>query len=97
RRLLLGDHLEQRGLAGAVSADHSDDTAGRQLEGEIVDQETIAIAFAERLEIDHVGTEPLGDGDNDLRGLGLLLARLLEQLFVALVARLRLRLTRLRR
>src|SRR3954469_19203316 len=35
RRLLLGDHPEQRGLAGAVRADHADDTARRQLKGEI--------------------------------------------------------------
>src|ERR1700736_6174462 len=34
RRLLLGDHPEQRGLAGAVGADHPDNAARRQLEGE---------------------------------------------------------------
>src|SRR5215475_9805295 len=30
--LLSGDHAEQRGLAGAVRANHPDDAAGRQLE-----------------------------------------------------------------
>src|SRR3954471_16870454 len=37
RLLLPGDHPEQRGLAGAVGADHADDAARRQLEGEILD------------------------------------------------------------
>src|SRR3984957_8507966 len=30
-----GDHAEQRGLAGAIRPDNADDTARRQLEGEI--------------------------------------------------------------
>jgi hypothetical protein len=88
---------EQRGLAGAVGADHADDAAGRQLEGEVVDQEFVAEAFCQALEIDHVLTEPLGDRNRDLRGLGLLLAGLLQQFFVALVARLGFGLARLRR
>src|SRR6202011_2985108 len=37
RLVLPGDHAEQRGLAGAVGADHADNAAGRQLEGEVVD------------------------------------------------------------
>src|SRR5262249_42334456 len=94
---LLGDHAEQRGLAGAVGADHADDAARRQLEGEIVDQLAIAIALAEALEVDDVLAEPLGDGNDDLRGLGLLLARLLQQFLIALVARLGFGLTGLRR
>ena len=36
--VLADDHAEQRGLAGAVRADHADDAAARQLEGETVDQ-----------------------------------------------------------
>ncbi len=69
RRLLLGDHPEQRGLAGAVRPDHADNAARRQLEGEVVDQGAVAKAFAESLEVDHVGPEPLGHGNRDLRGL----------------------------
>src|SRR4051794_6519204 len=88
RLLLTGDHAEQRGLAGAVRTDHPDDAAGRQLEGEIVDQEPVAKALVEAFEIDDVLAEALGDGDDDLRGLALLLARLLEQVLVAMVARL---------
>jgi len=97
RRLLLGDHPEQRGLAGAVRPNHADDAAGRQLEGEIIDQFAIAEAFAEAFEVDHVLAQPLGDGDDDLRGLGLLLAGLLQQLFIALIARLGLGLAGFRR
>ncbi len=83
-----GDHAEQRGLAGAVRPDDADDAARRQLEGEIVDQEVVAESLVEMLEIDHVLAEPLGDRDDDLGGLGLLLAGLAQQLFVALVTRL---------
>jgi len=96
-RFLLGDHPEQRGLAGAVGADHADDAARRQLEGEIVDQFTIAIAFAETFEVDNVLAETLGHGNRDLRRRGLLLARLLQQILIALVAGLGLGLPRLGR
>ena len=44
--LLAGDHAEQRGLAGAVRADDADDAAGRQLEGQVVDQQLVAEALA---------------------------------------------------
>ena len=88
RLLLPGDHAEQRRLAGAVRTDDADDAAGRQLEGQIVDQEIVAEAFSQVLEIDDVLPEPLGDRNDDLRGLRLLLAGLLQQLLVALVARL---------
>src|SRR5258706_13072816 len=40
--LLTGDHAKKRGLAGAVRTDDADDTARRQLEGEIVDQQIVA-------------------------------------------------------
>src|ERR1043166_7698492 len=39
RLLLIRDHAKQRGLAGAVRADHADDAAGRQLEGGGADQQ----------------------------------------------------------
>ena len=97
RLFLLGDHAEQRGLAGAVRADDADNAAGRQLEGEVVDQEIVAIAFLQRFEIDDILAEPLGDRDDDLRGLRLLLAGLLHQILIALIARLRLGLPRLGR
>src|SRR5579863_3647574 len=49
------------------------------------------------LEVDDVLPEPLGDRDDDLRGLRLLLAGLLQQILVALVARLGFCLPRARR
>src|SRR5205085_246276 len=88
---------EQRGLAGAVGADHADDAAWRQFKGEIVDQLTVAVTFAEAFEVDNVLAETLGHGNRDLRGRGLLLARLLQQFIVALIARLGFGLPRLRR
>src|SRR6202035_3402988 len=83
RFLLPGDHPEQRGLAGAVGTDHADDAAGRQLEGEIVDQKPVAKPFGQAFEVDHVLAQALSDWNGDLRGLGLLLAGLLQQLLVA--------------
>ena len=53
--------------------------------------------FVRTLEIDDVLAETLGDRDDDLRGLRLFLAGFLEQILVALVARLGLGLPRARR
>src|SRR5208282_3804738 len=94
---LPGDHAEQRGLAGAVRPDDADDAARRQFEGQVVDQKIVAKAFAQVLEVDHVLPEPLGDRNDDLRGLRLLLAGLFQQFLVALVTRLGFRLPRARR
>src|SRR5258705_1534474 len=55
--LLSGDHAEKRGLAGAVRTDDADDTARRQLEGEIVDQQVVAKSLRKLVEIDHVLAE----------------------------------------
>src|SRR6202051_346549 len=55
RLVLPRDHPEQRGLAGAVGTDHADDAARRQLEGEVVDQQIVAISLGQALEVDHVG------------------------------------------
>ena len=59
----------KRGLAGAVRTDDADDAAGRQLEGEVVDQQVVAEALGQALEVDDVLAEPLGDRNDDLRGL----------------------------
>ena len=95
--VLPGDHPEQRGLAGAVGANHPDNATRRQLEGEVIDQQAVAEPLGQPLEIDHVLAKPLGDGNRDLRGLGLFFARLLQQVFVTLVARLGFGLAGLRR
>ena len=46
--LLPGDHAEQRRLAGAVGADDADDAAARQVEGQILDQQVVAVGLAQR-------------------------------------------------
>ena len=42
-------HAEQRGLARAVRPDDADDAAGWQLEFQIVDQQTVAIALRQAI------------------------------------------------
>src|SRR5262249_50718921 len=91
---LVDDHAKQRRLAGTVRPDHADDAARRQAEGEIVDQQVVAIALAQCLEVDHGLPQPLHDRNDDLRALRRLVRRLLHEIFVALVPRLRLRLPR---
>src|SRR5580704_8985150 len=97
RLLLAGDHAKQRGLVCAVGTDHPDNATGRQLEGEIVDQQIVAESLGEVLEVDDVLAESLRHRDDDLRRLCLLLGGLLYELFVGTIARLRLRLPRLGR
>src|SRR6516162_7368069 len=94
RLVLRRDHAKQRRLARPVRADHADDPARRQFEGQIVDQQIAAEALCQILEVDHVLAETLGDRDDDLRGLGLFLAGFLEQFLVAFVTRLGLGLPR---
>jgi len=90
--VLAGDHAEQCGLAGAVGSDDADNAAGRQPEGQIVDQEIVAEALLEVIEIDHVVAEAFGHRNRDLRGdVGLGIGDL-EQLVIALIARLGFRL-----
>src|SRR5208337_3842204 len=93
RLLVAGDHAEERGLAGAVRTDDADDAARRQLERQLVDQQPLAVALRQVLEVDDVLPEPLGHGNDDLRGRRRLLVALLDELVIGLDARLRLRLT----
>ena len=65
--LLADDHAEQRRLARAVRADHADDAARRQLEGEIVDQQHVAEALAETLGLDYHVAETRARRNGDLR------------------------------
>src|SRR3546814_2657868 len=52
RLLLPGDHLEQRRLAGAVGADDADDRARRRDEAQVVDQQAVAEALGDVVELD---------------------------------------------
>src|SRR6266568_1603539 len=95
--LLAGDHAEQRGLSGAVGADHPDDAARRQFEAQILDQQIVAIALGEPVGVDDVGAEPLRDRNDDLGGLRALVGALGDELLVGAIARLGFRLPRARR
>src|SRR5262249_57516543 len=74
---------------GGGRGDEGEDGGGGEFEGEVVDQEVVAEALLEAVEIDDVLAQPLRHRDDDLRGLGGLFRRLLHQLLVALIARLR--------
>src|SRR3990170_2580982 len=95
RRLLADDHAEERGLAGAVRADHADDAAWRQLEGEIVDEEAVAEAFADILRLDDHIAEARSRRNGDLRLAVGVAAGLRHQLVIGLDTRLGLCLARL--
>src|SRR5262249_15976003 len=96
RFFLPDDHAEQRRFAGAVRADHADDAAGPNPEGDIVDQDVGASAFFGAREADEVLPEPLRHRNDDLRALSGLLRGLLHQVLVALIACLGLGLPRAR-
>src|SRR4029077_8324556 len=72
-------HAEQRRLARAVGADHTDDAAGRQPETEILDQQMVAEALADALRLDDEIAETRAGRQHDLRRLGRLLAALRDQ------------------
>ena len=97
RLLLARDHPEQRGLAGAVRADHADDAAGRQREDEIVDQQLIAVGLAHAARFDDHVAQPRARRNVDLDLLDLLRRVLVEQLLVGVEPRLALGLPRARR
>src|SRR4030095_759882 len=94
RLLLARDHAEQRGLAGAVRADHADDAARRQREREVVDQEPIAVAPAQPLGLHHQAAEAGAGRDRDLDRLRQALLFFGAQRLERLDARLALGLTR---
>src|SRR5205085_9140529 len=61
-----GDDLEQGRFAGAVRADHADDAARRQGEGQIVEQQFVTIGFRDILDLDNLAPDALGHLDDDL-------------------------------
>ena len=77
-RLLPGQHLEQRRLAGAVRTDDADDPGAGECERQILDQQAVAEPLAEVVDLDHRVTQSTTDGNGDLQtvrpalgGLGL--------------------------
>jgi hypothetical protein len=89
---LADDHAEQRGLAGAVRADHADNSSWRQLEGEIVDKKPLAEALLQMLGVDDDIAEPRPRWDGDLRLAATVLPGLRQKLFIGADAGLGLRL-----
>ena len=87
---LAGDHPQQRGLAGAVRADHADDPATGQVEAEVVDQHTVAVGLAELVRLHDDVAQPGAGGDVDLDLVELDVAVLGEQRLVGVEAGLRL-------
>ena len=60
------EHPEQRGLARAVGADHSDDPAAGQRERQVLDEQPIAVALRQVLGLDHLVTQAGSGRDGDL-------------------------------
>ena len=67
---LAGDQFEQCRLARAVRPDHADDAAGWQAEGQVLEQQLVAIGLGQALGLDHLAAKPLGRLDQDLRLAG---------------------------
>src|SRR5690606_16214327 len=63
------DHLEQRRLACAVGADDADDRARRHDEAQVVDQQAVAEALGDVLELHDLAAQALTRRDEDLVGL----------------------------
>ncbi len=89
---LPGDHAEERRLARAVGADDADDRAGRHLERELVDEQALAVALRDLVELDDLVAEALGHRDEDLLRFVARLVLVLRKLLEARQARLGLRL-----
>src|SRR5262249_36501661 len=96
RRLFARDHAEERRLAGAVRAHHTDDACGRQRERQVLDEPPVAEAFLPGFGVDPEVAEPRTRRDVDLNLVELHVLLLGEQLLVGAEARLRLRVARAR-
>ena len=64
--LTAGDEFEEGGLADAVAADDPDDGAGWDRKAQIVEEQSVAVAFREPLGLDHDIAESRAVGDEDL-------------------------------
>ncbi len=98
-RLLADEHPEQRRLARAVGPDDAHDPGPRQRERQVLDQQPVAVALAQVLDLDDRVAQPRTrrDGDLELPCTPLVVLRLGQQLLVGAEAGLALRLPRPRR
>src|SRR2546427_2217 len=83
RLLLADDELEQGGLARAVRPDHADDSAPRQVEAQVLEQQLVAVGFAHVLRFHHDVAEAWTGRDVDLQIFRQFFLLLAEQLLVA--------------
>src|SRR5437773_6808889 len=97
RLLLAGNEAEQRRLPGSVRTDDPDDATARQREGEVVEQQAIAIALAELVRVDDDVAEPRSGRDADLELALAQLGLFRKEALVRLDACFALRLPRARR
>ncbi len=72
RRQLAGDHLEQRGLAGAVLADDADLLAAPRRQGHRAQDDVIAVGLAHAVELEHLAHRALGRGEAEAHDVALL-------------------------
>src|SRR5690606_14241623 len=93
---LTGEHSDESGLARTVRPDHTDNAARRQLEGKIVDQQTITKALGDAVGLIDVATKTRPRRNDDLGLAFLLLACLGKKVLIGIDTRLGLCLTRLR-
>ena len=80
--LLAGDQAEERGFAGAVGADDADDAARGQAEGEIFEQQIVAVGFADVFHFDDERAEVFAGGNLNFEFLIAFLEVLLGHLLV---------------
>jgi hypothetical protein len=66
---LSDDHSKERGFAGAVRADDTDDATGREIECKSAEELFVAEGFGEVFGFDDKLSEFAGDGDLDLSGV----------------------------
>src|SRR5262249_54279128 len=94
---LTRDHADKRGLAGAVGPDDAYDPTARKGEGEVVDEQVVAVRLFETARLDNDVTQSRPGRDVDFGGLNPLGGILTEEGFVGVQAGLALRLPRPRR
>src|SRR6185369_17273816 len=93
---LFRDHAKQRGLARAVWTNHADDSARRQREVHIVDEQVLTIAFIHMISLDNDIAESWAGRDMNLQILTPLFILLPQQIFVGVDPRFALGVTRFR-
>src|SRR3546814_19293876 len=91
------DQLEQSRFTRAIRADHADDAARWEREGQVLKEQLVAKGFRDILDLDDLAAKPLRHLNDDLRLAGAALVLRIDELVKALDTSLRLGVTRFRR